>query len=127
MTARTISRLFDQALKGAGITNTQFTLLVAIGSHDFTSISELGELLNIEKSTLSRNLKPLIDQGLIERNKVPGGRSITHRLTEAGAQRLEAAYPLWQSAQDQLETEIGKEDIRDGYRFMARLRSAAKT
>lgn len=127
MTARSVSRLFDNKMKAVGLTGTQFTLLVAIGSAEFSSISELGETLNIEKSTLSRNLRPLMDSGLIERDRMSGGRSITHRLTLAGRERLEQAYPIWQSVQDHLENSIGQEDIRNGYRFMARLRHAAGT
>lgn len=125
MTARSITRLYDQALKNAGITGTQFSLLVAIGSHNFNSISELGDALNIEKSTLSRNLKPLIDAGLIEREKANVSRAITHRLTAAGQAKLVAAYPLWQAAQSRVEEELSQDDLQAGYRFMARLRHAA--
>ena len=127
MTARSVSRLFDSKMKAVGLTGTQFSLLVAIGSAAFNSISELGETLNIEKSTLSRNLRPLIDAGLISRDRTSGGRAITHSLTPEGQQRLDQAYPIWQSVQDHLEKSIGEEDIRNGYRFMSRLRHAAGT
>lgn len=125
MTARSVARLFDNKMKAVGLTGTQFSLLVAIGSREFKSISELGETLNIEKSTLSRNLRPLMDAGLIVRDRAAGGRSISHTLTTEGEERLEAAYPIWQSVQDQLEDSLGYEDMRAGYKFMARLRQAA--
>lgn len=124
MTARSVSRLFDNKMKSIGLTGTQFSLLVAIGSNEIKSISELGERLNIEKSTLSRNLRPLIDTGLISRDRVNGSRSITHKLTEDGLAKLDAAYPIWKDVQDQLEAELGAADMREGYRFMARLRHA---
>ncbi|MAK60475.1 MAG: MarR family transcriptional regulator [Ponticaulis sp.] len=125
MTARTVARLFDQQMKQVGLTGTQFTLLVAIGSRQFGSISELGQTLCIEKSTLSRNLRPLIEDGLIERDTKSTGRAIVHRLTSEGEARLKAAYPIWQGVQDGLEDKLGVDEVRDGYRFMAKLRHAA--
>tara|TARA_B100000678_G_scaffold183598_1_gene153423 strand:- start:5832 stop:6278 length:447 start_codon:yes stop_codon:yes gene_type:complete len=126
MTARSIARMYDQAMKPVGLTGTQFTLLVAIGSSDFKSISELGETLCIEKSTLSRNLKPLLEAGLLERVRSGGTRSVTHKLTEKGEDRLKDAIPLWDQAQSHIESEIGREDLKSGYRFLARLRQAAR-
>lgn len=125
MTARTVARLFDQQMKKVGLTGTQFTLLVAIATRQFSSISELGQTLCIEKSTLSRNLRPLIEDGLIERDTSSLGRAIVHRLTPEGEERLEAACPLWSEAQDQIEARMGVDQMRDGYRFMAKLRTAA--
>ena len=127
MTARSVSRLYDHAMKPLGLTGTQFTLLVSISSQQFKSISELGEALNIEKSTLSRNLRPLLTANLIERDKNSTGRAISHVLTRRGELTLEKAYPVWKSVQDTLEAEIGEEELGRGYAFLKNLRKASKT
>ena len=126
MTARSVARAFDHALKSVGLTGTQFSLLVAIGAGQYGSISELGERLHIEKSTLSRNLRPLMDAGLIEKDESARGRSILLNLTDAGKTKLDEAYPVWQSVQARLEGSLGTDTLKSGFQFLAQLRDAAR-
>ena len=119
--------MFDQAMKSVGLTGTQFSLLVAIGAGQYGSISELGERLHIEKSTLSRNLRPLIDAGLIEKDDSALGRAIILRLTEDGKTRLSDAYPVWETVQARLEENLGEDSMKSGFQFLAQLRQAART
>jgi len=58
-TARKISRLYDDLLQPAGIKATQFTLLAAISVQGDATLTELAESLGMDRTTLSRNLKPL--------------------------------------------------------------------
>ena len=125
MTARAVTRMFDAAMKPIGLTGTQFTLLIAIGSNSTGSISELGQLLNIEKSTLSRNLKPLTSAGLIERDTSKSGRAIAHQLTLKGEETLAKAYPIWQSLLTRIESNIAEDEMQSGFDFLRALRTAA--
>ena len=97
--SRAISQHFDQALAPAGLRMTQFTLLAAFALGGTPSLGELSEVLVIERSTLSRNLKLIRTAGLIE--PVPGTdrRAHRYRLSDLGRTRLDAALPLWHAAQ----------------------------
>jgi MarR family len=61
--SRIITRAYDDALRPLGITASQFTLLSQLAQQDGVTAVEIGFTLDIEKSTLSRNLKRLIDLG----------------------------------------------------------------
>src|SRR5919197_3967964 len=63
--ARTVTRLYDEALRPTGLRTTQFTLMVAAELHGEAQISQLADTLNLERTTLTRELKVLEDRGLI--------------------------------------------------------------
>ena len=114
--ARSVTRLFDEALRPAGLTITQLGLLSAIGRFEPSSISELAELMCNDRTTLSRNLKPLEAAGLVFRGTEGASRKRRLLLTTLGQQKLEEAYPLWQSVQDRIESEIEKGELDALYR-----------
>ena len=99
--SRAVTRAYDKALQPLGIKATQFTLLNAIGITAPISISVLAEKLSMDRTTLTRNLRPLERRGLI--TSVSGhGRSVELALTEAGRALLEAGKPRWSEAQGNL-------------------------
>lgn len=110
MVARTITRVFDDALRPSGLRITQFTLLVAIGKGAPDSISLLAEWLAMERTTLVRNLQLLEKEGLIERGPEGGRRARATRLTQAGRQRLAVAYPYWEQAQQTMHRKLGDDE-----------------
>lgn len=80
--ARVMTRHFDEALRSTGLTITQFTLLVTIGMTEPDSISEMGQWLNLDRTTLTRNLKPLETAGYVvrgEEGRRASGRSPSPR------------------------------------------------
>lgn len=126
MTARSISRLYDNCLRPVGLTATQFTLLVAISVGEFRSMSSLGELLCIDRSTLSRNFKPLFDAGYVERDLSQKGRAIALRLTETGVAKVKEGAPYWETAQTQIEEAFGEAGLSDTKKMLRELRIAAE-
>lgn len=110
MVARKITRIFDDALRPTGLRITQFTLLVAIGKGAPDSISLLAEGLAMERTTLVRNLQLLEKDGLIKMSAEGGRRARATRLTKAGRERLAAAYPHWEKAQQTIKDKLGNED-----------------
>jgi DNA-binding MarR family transcriptional regulator len=122
-TARVIGRSYDRALAGSGITITQFTLLVTIAKYRPTSIAQLGEWLDIEASTLSRNLAKLRKSGHVE---PPGneGRAQELVLTEKGISTLRAVYPSWLDTQRDLEARLGPHNVADVRSRLTDLRTA---
>jgi DNA-binding MarR family transcriptional regulator len=97
--SRIITRLYDDAMRPLGITASQYTLLAQLASRDGITAVEIGHELDIEKSTLSRNLKRLLALGLIIMDPPAGRRGRGLHLTPKGQAVLKEAYPVWQGAQ----------------------------
>lgn len=86
-------------MKPSGVLPTQFTLLVATRTLGPIAISQMAEVLVMDQTMPTRNLKPLEREGLL--SVVPGKedqRSREMSLTSKGLKRLEQALPLWQEA-----------------------------
>ncbi|QRM28635.1 MarR family winged helix-turn-helix transcriptional regulator [Microvirga sp. VF16] len=123
MTARLLSRTYEAALRPLGLKLPQFGILGAIGHGTTASETVLADRLGLERTTLVRNLRVLTQNGWIE--PIPGnGRGLRHRLTPAGQAILEAAIPLWQQAQGQLESKLKDTDAEEARRAMRALRKA---
>jgi DNA-binding MarR family transcriptional regulator len=123
MTARLLSRIYDAALRPAGLKLPQFGILGAIGHGSATTETALAERLGLERTTLVRNLKTLTDKGWIE--PIPGDRrGLRHRLTPEGEAALEAAVPLWSKAQERIEARLGEVDPDAARGAMRALRKA---
>jgi DNA-binding MarR family transcriptional regulator len=107
--ARAVTQLFDEALAPSGLRATQFTLLVTSRLMGESTINKLAEKMAMDRTTLSRNLKPLVRSGLLEVRSGEDGRTRLVRLTQAGEKALEEAYPLWQQAQRETVSALGEE------------------
>src|SRR5918995_7155321 len=106
--ARAVTQLFDEALAPSGLRVTQFTLLVTSRLAGESTINELAERMVMDRTTLSRNLKPLVRSGLLEMQPGEDGRTRLVRITPAGDRTLEEAYPLWQQAQLETVSALGE-------------------
>ncbi len=104
--ARVVTRQYDQALSEHGITITQFTLMVAIGRHNPDSLTKLADGLDIERSTLSRNIAKLKIGGFVE-TTASAGRAQELNLTAKGRDTLKAVYPKWRAVQEDIEEKLG--------------------
>ena len=105
--SRIVTRVYDDAMRPLGITGSQFTLLTQVGQQDGVTAVEIGYSLDIEKSTLSRNLKRLLALGLIEMDPPAGRRGRGLHLTPKGQAMIKDAYPVWSSAQQRVLTMLG--------------------
>src|SRR3569623_1266978 len=87
--ARALARRFDQALRPAGLTIWQFSLLMALNGSAPAPLREIAALLGVDRSTLTATLKPLIRRGLAETLGDPADRRLRRiRITAAGGERL---------------------------------------
>lgn len=104
---RAITSLYDGALGDHGLTIAQVNLLAALGKAGPCSPSRLGEVLQLERSTVSRNLNLLVNQGLIEAasSNAKGLREVV--LTSAGRAAVEDVMPDWRRAQDEAAELLG--------------------
>ncbi len=100
-TARAVSRRYDDALRPVGLTSGQFSLLSALAGEDGLSLGSLADRLGMDRTTLNRNLQPLLSHALVgERADDGDARRRLLALTATGRERLAAALPHWQQAQD---------------------------
>ena len=113
--ARQLSRLYDAALEPAGITANQLGLLTklhgaSISGRAGLSIGALAERMGMHPSTLSRDLKPLRNQGLVADESNPGDQRIRAILiTKKGQATLRKAIPAWRRAQGHVQDVLGHE------------------
>ena len=111
--ARAVTQYYDGVLKPSGLRATQFTLLVAIYNAGPVTIKRLAERLVMDRTTLTRNLKPLQKQGLITITSGEDRRTRAVELTERGREALTQALPQWEQAQAQVVGRLGRERWRD--------------
>jgi DNA-binding MarR family transcriptional regulator len=108
--ARRVSQIYDEHLAPFGLTITQYGLLAHLAAFDGINIGALAEKLIMDPTTLSRNLRPLIERGFVTaRADARDRRTRNLHLTRQGRTALEKARPGWLAAQQQIETRIGSE------------------
>lgn len=106
--SRTVSRLYDAHLEAVGLKTTQFSVLNTI-ARKAVAVSELAALLGLERSSLSRNIKPLLARGLIEIAPEGDRRLKPLRLTNTGQALLKDARMAWRDAQLHFEQTLGSQ------------------
>jgi len=107
--SRIVTRVYDDAMRPLGITASQYTLLAQLAARDGITAVEIGGDLDIEKSTLSRNLKRLLALGHIIMDPPAGRRGRGLHLTPKGQAVLKDAFPIWQAAQQRSVAVMGPE------------------
>ena len=109
---RVVTQLYDDTLKPSGLKSTQFTLLTAIHLKGPVAINGLADAMVMDRTTLTRNLRPLEKQGWIDVAPGKDRRVREVSLTEAGRHVLESALPLWQKAQALVAERLGDERMQ---------------
>ncbi|MHC4550295.1 MAG: MarR family winged helix-turn-helix transcriptional regulator [Planctomycetota bacterium] len=102
-----MTQLFDGVLQPSGLRSTQFVILVAIQVDQTVRLPDLARTLNVDRSTLTRNLQPLERSGLLKTMPSRNGRASLVRLTAKGRRLLERTVPLWEEAQTRFESQLG--------------------
>jgi DNA-binding MarR family transcriptional regulator len=115
--ARAIARAFDEAFRPHGLTNGQFSLMMALNRPEPPRIGDLAPLLGLDRTTLTAALKPLQARGLVV--AAPGTDRRTRRLalTDTGRATLAAALPVWRATHAAIEarlTDPGPDTLRAG-------------
>jgi DNA-binding MarR family transcriptional regulator len=98
--ARALARRYDDALKPAGLTHGQFSLLMSLNRLEPPTIGDVATLLAMDRTTVTANLKPLERSGLVRTKADADDKRIRRMvLTLAGQRTLVAAMPFWREAQ----------------------------
>ena len=123
--ARALTRAYDRALRLAGLRASQYAVLVAVATQGAMSITVLANALGMDRTTLSRNLRPLEKDGLIMVGPEGWGRRRMLEITKKGRSRLLEALPLWKQAQATLRRKLGDHDWGYVHDILDRLIRAA--
>ena len=105
--ARALTQLYDDAMIVTGLRVTQFSLLRTLNTRGVLRITELADVMLLDRTALSRNLLPLVAEGLVV---IAAGRDARTRevsLTRNGRARLVAAVPHWERAQTEVNRRLG--------------------
>lgn len=102
--SRALARRYDEALRPAGLTNGQFSLMMSLNRPAPPAMGDVAALLAMDRATLTASLKPLERRGLVAvAVDNTDRRSRRLSLTEAGRKALAVAVPVWKRAQAENE------------------------
>ena len=123
--ARALARRFDEALRPFGLTNGQFSLLMSLNRPEPPRISDLVELLAMDRTTLTAALKPLTRRGLVEvRRDDKDARSRRLLLSAEGEAVLAQALPVWRATHEEVDALLASpdkvEDLRQDLNAISR-------
>ena len=106
--ARTITQVYDRILAPSGLRGTQFTLLTVVRRTGGLPFSSLAEVLGMDRTTLTRNLRPLERDGLLKIEAGTDRRVRLVKLTRLGERKQTQAQPLWAEAHRRITHGIGQ-------------------
>jgi DNA-binding MarR family transcriptional regulator len=105
--ARQVTQRYDRELAAAGINLNQYSILRR-ASRTPQTMTALAREIGMDRTTLSRDLKPLVAEGWIElASSDEDARQRLVRVKPAGKRVLERAQPLWRKAQDDIDARLG--------------------
>ncbi len=107
LSIRVVNAIYRKHLKAHNVTMSQLSLLMVIGKHKFLPQSEIGKMLKLERSTVTRDLKRMIEQGYFVK-KYDKSRPIIY-ITDKGASYVESIIPSWKAATQEAKDKLGSE------------------
>ena len=125
--ARAITRIYDEELRSTGLRPTQVEVLVTVAAKSEMSISALAEDLAMDRTTLTRNLRPLEKRGLLALSAEGRHRTRLVRLTPTGEAALAGAVGHWERAQAAMERRLGEIGVASVRQASAAIASASRT
>jgi DNA-binding MarR family transcriptional regulator len=111
MLNRVVSGLYDEALRPFGLKVSQMNILVATAKFGVAQPGPMSKVLELDPSTLSRNVERMRARNWLEPVEAPDGREQPFRLTTAGVHLLQNVAPVWERTQREAEKLLGKEGV----------------
>jgi len=109
--SRSIGIIYDRKLSGNNITVNQFSILSYIFYYENIALGKLADHLKMDRTTLTKNLKPLLRERYIEIMDSDDKRLKNLKLTKTGIKMLEDSIDLWKEAQESIYKKYGKNNI----------------
>ena len=108
---RVVTNFYDDALRPLGLKVSQLNILIAAAKLGLARPAQVCEILQLDTSTLSRNVERMRARGWLEAVPDEDGRAQPFRLTAQGRRLIEKAVPAWEKAQRQAKELLGNEGI----------------
>jgi DNA-binding MarR family transcriptional regulator len=124
--SRAVTQLYDSWLRAHGIEGPQFALLAMLDRLGECNQTEMGQRFDLDKTTLSRNIRLLQRKGWIDVVRGVDARERRVTLTPSGRRRLAAARPAWRRAQDHLRASMQAHDWTATLRVLDSMTRAAR-
>jgi len=105
--ARRVTQIYSKHLAPTGLRISQFSLLGFVTARGPVTITELSDLLATDRTTLTRNLRPLLSSGVVERATAADKRRHELVATPAGRALFKRALPLWAAAEQEVRMAMG--------------------
>lgn len=115
---RSVSRLYDAEMAHAGLKTTQFSLLSHVLTLGPIAPSVLAERMGMDASTLTRNLRPLVDKGWVLQGPGADARSRLITITPSGIAKQAEARQHWKRAQLALNARLGTAQVARLHQLM---------
>ncbi len=125
MLNRVVTNLYDEALRPLGVRASQLNILVVAAKKGVARPADVCDLLQLDVSTLSRNVERMKSKGWIEVVPDEDGRAQPFRLTAKGKKLLEKALPAWKIGQQKAHDILGDDGVTVLDKAVAKLRSAS--
>ena len=122
--SRVVTKIYDDALRSIGLKASQVNILVATWKLQLASPLRVCEVLQMDASTLSRNVDRMRSKGWLEVVPADDARAAPFRLTSAGRKLLEKAIPRWEKAQAHAQQLLGDGVVELLGKTVARLHQA---
>ena len=113
---RTVTNIFDEALRPLGVKVSQLNVLMVVAKRGPMSPGDVARRLNMEKSTVSRNVDRMRTHGWISVSEGDSGRKQILEIGPAGRKLIEKSLPLWKKAQARTEAMLGQQGARSIHR-----------
>jgi DNA-binding MarR family transcriptional regulator len=117
--SRIVTAVYDGALADAGLKTSQFSVLIAVANRGKARPAELTELLQMDESTLSRNVERMCARGWLRLERESDRRSHLIEVTDKGQALIRKCLPAWRQAQADVSERLGTGTV-------AELRSALR-
>lgn len=125
--SRSLTQLYEQALRPTGLRATQFTILQVLSRAGEVLQGQLGEMLAMDSTTLTRTLEIMLKRGWVAERRGEDRRQRWLRLAKTGERQLDRTLPAWEKVQSRLRREFGEGSWRDLFRLADQLTTLATT
>ena len=123
---RTVTRLYDDALRPVELRITQFSILAQLAREGEARVRDLGNALLLEETTLTRSLRPLEERGWVAIRAGDDRRERHVAISAEGRKVLARAAPLWQAVQSEMRERLGEPAWNTLFRALPKAAHAAQ-
>ena len=108
---RMVSAIYDSALASTGLKTSQFSVLVSVANRKQARPAELTKQLELDESTVSRNVERMCARGWLRLVQDADRRSHLIEVTDKGHALIRKCLPAWQKAQAEVSRRLGTDNV----------------